>query len=269
MKLIFRIWITCVSGLLLCADVPQVVTALRIGTEGLDRLEGVSFAPDGSVLVAGTLGAVPEGSVLGEAVADSQYGVGFVGRLDATGTEWVARVAFAPGIAHVTTVVAAADGSVYVAGYATGGLEGLIAAHAPLIGTAATRQKELTRWAPWVHRHDPQIDAERHDERGVPFVLRLDEGLREVTGGTFLEGWQSVWHVPRPLGEDQWQPVELVVLPDGDVVVAHDGGIIADHGARDPDIRDFYLMPDHLSRLSPDLQTRRWHREVDTPPNEP
>lgn len=253
----------------LAADEPTLVTATFLGSPGRDRIEGLAFAGDGTLLVAGSFGETIPGTLLGEPREASQYLTGFVARLDADGREILSLLQFAPGLCHPTSVVEAPDGSIYLAGYASPGMEPLLAPHSPLLGTVATRQKQLTRWAPSVHFNDPRIDARRHDERGVPFVVRLNAGLSQITAGTFLEGWQSVWHVPRPLGEDQWQPVELVALPGGDVLVAHDGGIIADHGDRRPDHRDFYHMPDHVSRLSPDLRSRRWKLDIHTPPNDP
>ncbi|MCH8513084.1 MAG: hypothetical protein LAT83_15740 [Kiritimatiellae bacterium] len=253
----------------LSASEPVLLTATRLGSPGNDRIEGVAFAPDDTILITGTFGESLEAPTLGEPQTESQYKTGFVARLSADGREVLAMLQFAPGICHPTTVVAAPNGQIYLAGYATAGLEPLIGAFEPLIPKATTRQKELTRWAPFVHRHDPQINRNLHDERGVPFVLQLKEDLSEITSGTFLEGWQSVWHVPRPLGEDQWQPVDIALLPEGDVLVSHDGGIISDHGDRRPDYRDFYHVPDYVSRLSPDLQTRRWKKEIFTPPNDP
>jgi hypothetical protein len=97
----------------------------------------------------------------------------------------------------------------------------------------------------------------------VPLVLRCDRSLGTIEAAAFLEGWQSVGLVPRPLDEDRWQPVAVAVLPDGDVIVTHDGGHTAGPDPEDP--AHFYHVGDHVSRLAPDLRARRWRVDVFTP----
>lgn len=267
MRIVIGIGLLLLS-LLVQAQAPRLLHAGFFGGGG-DRIEGAAFAPDDSLLIAGTLGEAPNTAALGIPAEGSQYRTGFVARLSPDGKDLLRLLPFAPGLCQPTSVLAVPDGTVYIAGYAHASFAALFANQHPLIAAADVSHKSLTRWAPFVHRHDPQIDALRHDERGTPFVLHLDADLKTILGGTFLEGWQSVWHVPPPLGEDQWQPVDLARLPDGDLLVSHDGGILRDPGARKPDHRDFYHLPDHVSRLSPDLRARRWKQDIFTPQIDP
>jgi hypothetical protein len=255
---------------------PRLVAATSIGGAGDDRIEGVTILADGSIVIAGTLASplsrLPDGTVprvLGQPQPQSKYGVGFVALLDRDGRSIRRFVQFAPGLCTITTVAARtapnASSAIYIAGYGHASLDAMLP-NAGRIAPMDFSHKARTRWAPQVHRHDPMI-ADALDERGQPFVARLNDEWTDLDAGAWLEGWQSVWHVPPPLNEDQWQPVDLAVLPEGDLLVAHDGGIIGDHGSVRPDHRHYYHLPDYVSRISPDLQTRRWRMDVYTPPN--
>lgn len=257
------------------ADAPKRWTATYLGTASADRIEDVAIAGDGTIYVAGWLGTQrtdwPDGTratVLGRADRDSKYGCGFVAKLSPDGRKLLAVATFARGIAKCTSVAVNAKG-VCVGGYATEGLEELIAGFGPIIAKADPRPTKIDLHTPSEHwtmnRYPKGID-----QRGTPFVVRLDPDLSALSAGTFLEGWEGVWHVPRPLGENFWQPVDVAVLSDGDVAISHDGGYnrIPADGSK-PGLADFYDVPDHLSRLSGDLSKRRWHKEVFTPPVDP
>ncbi|MFP4106032.1 MAG: hypothetical protein ACLFVU_08070 [Phycisphaerae bacterium] len=255
---------------------PEITTATFLGTDGDDVIEGVHIASDGTIYITGTTGKpmdkLPGGVkpvTLGKPFKQkSNYGCGFVARLSADGRKLLSYTQLAAGIAQPTSVAVSKDG-VYLAGYANGGLEPLIAGHEPIIAKAQSRQYDLQTYSTTEHHSEPHIDRANFG-RGVPFVLRLDESMRTIEQGTFLEGWQSVWHVPHPLREDRRQPVGLVVMSDGDVVVSHDGGYnrFPDKGEK-TGFTHFYGMPDHLSRLAPDLSTRRWKKDIYTPITDP
>ncbi len=257
------------------AEAPKRLAATYLGTPAADRIEDVTIAEDGTIYVAGWLGTQrtdwPEGTratVLGKPDGDSRYGCGFVAKVSPDGRKLLAMTTFAKGIAKCTSVAIGAKG-VYVGGYATESLEGVIGDFESVLAKADPRPTKLDLHTPSEHwtmnRYPKSID-----QRGTPFVVRLDADLSALSAGTFLEGWEGVWHVPRPLGENFWQPVDVAVLSDGDVAVSHDGGYnrIPADGSK-PGLADFYDVPDHLSRLSGDLSKRRWHEEVYTPPVDP
>lgn len=251
------------------AQIPEPVWDAHIGTGGADRVEDAFLAPDGSVFVAGTLAAPLENlgdlavpPPLGAAAADPKYGVALLARLDPDTGAPTAVTQFAPGLLHLTNVLAT-DEAVYASGYATRGMEEIVHAQNGFMTDFGPAGDPPTSPTPFIHRHDPQIDKAR-DGRGRPLVLRLTPDLSSITAATFLEGWHHIWHVPRPLNEDRHSPVGLGLLSNGDLVVVHDGGQIQPHpdtGERD----NFYHAPDHLSRLSADLSRRRWHTLVETP----
>ncbi len=256
--------------------VPELLSATRLGTAGGDTLEGVAIADDGTIYVAGNtaspLGDLPDGiepRVLGRSAEGWTYGCGLVARFSPDGRRLLGLLQFAPGAVKLTTV-AVCRGGVYVGGYASPGLGPVVA---PLGGLLPKphgfAQRDLDTYCPGEHYSEPRRDP-RNDQRGVPVVLRFSADLSRIEAGTFLEGWQSCWHVPWPLGEDHWQPVGLGVLAGGDVVVSHDGGY---NRMPAPDekagFEHFYGVPDYVSRLSPDLARRRWRIEVYTPPVDP
>ncbi len=252
----------------LSADPPTLLSAGRLGSPGGDALCDAAFASDGTLLVVGNFSqsvkkiAGRAVKMLASAPEGWQYGCGVIVRLSDDGRQVLSAVQFARGSALLTSVAVGPDGQVYVAGYGSPAVESL------MTGLQRRGRYDQRRWRPTVpreHGSEPRR-ADAHDQRGVPFVLRLSADLSEVTAGTMLEGWQSCWHVPRPLGEDRWQPVGLVVLPDGDVVVGHDGGYQAEPEAGlVGDLEDFYHVGDYVSRLSGDLARRRWRRMIYRP----
>jgi hypothetical protein len=262
--------LTCVAAVA-SADEPNVVSAGFLGTSGSDVIEGVAIGPEGAVYLAGNtaeplakehLRASYHGP-LGTTEDGWDYGCGFVAKVSADGQEVLSVLPFREGVAKLTTVVIGRDG-VYVAGYAGEGLAGVLGSTDGLMtsfrGRLDHRGKKVLY--PREHHSDPDF-SKLSDQRGLPFVLRLKPDLSAVTAGTLLEGWQSVWHVPRPLGEDWHQPVGLAVLSCGDVVVSHDYGFnrfdVTGRFAR------FYHLADGLSRLSGDLSKRRWKKELYLP----
>lgn len=259
------------------AAAPQLVSATFLGTAGDDRLEGVAIAADGSLYVAGNLAeplrSLPGGAAapaaLGEAVPGWTYGCGFVARLSPDGRRLLAAVQFAPGVARFTTVEAGPQG-VYVGGYGSVGLEPLLAPLGGLFPKAhGFQQRDLATYCPTEHHSEPRRDP-RNDQRGVPCVLRLSADLARLEAGTFLEGWQSTWHVPWPLGEDHGQPTGLAVLASGDLVVSHDGGYNRFPApGENAGLEHFYGVPDYVSRLSPDLKRRAWKLDIYTPHADP
>jgi hypothetical protein len=211
------------------AKAPTILSATFVGTAGDDNLEGASVAPDGTIYVAGNaaepMANLPGGATaqtLGRPRSGTRYGCAFVARLSGDAKRLLACVQLAPGIGKATSV-AAGPGGVYVGGYANDGLEPVIARLGGLQRRADMSLPSRERRPPGEHHSEPHVRPE-NNQRGVPFVLALSADLARVEGGTVLEGWQSVWHVPWPLAEDRWQPTALGLLPDGDEVVAHDGG---------------------------------------------
>jgi hypothetical protein len=258
----------------LVAAPPELLTARVLGGGGEDNLEGVAFGPDGHIYVVGNaakgLAGLPEGVeplVLGASPDGWAYGRGFVAKLSADGRRLLALARFAPGAAKCTSVAVTPRG-VYVGGYASPAMEPLIADLGGLIRKGSWRQRKIDTYCPGEHHSEPRR-KDAHDQRGVPFVLRLDAGLTELTAGTLLEGWQSVWRVPRPLGEDRWQPVCLAPLSTGEIAVAHDGGYNRIPEAGPPGWADFYRVPDYVSRLSADLSQRRWKATIYRPRVDP
>ncbi len=255
---------------------PEIVAATYLGSEADDRIGGVAVGPDGTLYVAGVTGAAPAGlpagaatRVLGEPAADWAYGSGFVARLSADGRQVLAWTRFAPG-ACLPTSVAVGPAGVYVGVYGSPGLAPVVRAAGGLfVEPHGFAQRDLVTYCPGEHHSEPRR-RDAHDQRGVPAVLRFGADLARVEAATWLEGWQSCWHVPWPLGEDHWQPVGLAVVAGGDVVVAHDGGYNRTPPPGQPaDFDEFYGVPDHVSRLGPDLGERRWRTEVYTPPTDP
>jgi hypothetical protein len=253
------------------AETPRVVSATRIGSAGHDIIEGVAIADEGSIYVAGS-SAMPVGAdfggagarTLGEAAAGSPYGCAFVARFNADGTHLLGFVQLAAGLGTFTTVEVNRHG-VYVGGYATEALEPLLAGRGGLWERFPGERRSLPHYTPKEHteRSNPQPDKSLN---GAPVVLRFSHDLARLEHGTFLEGRHTIWHVPRPLNESQWQPTAIALLSGGDLVVCHDGGPILrpDPGAP-PGLEHFYRCPDHLSRLSADLAQRRWKTDVYSP----
>lgn len=257
-----------------------LVAATPFGTPWDDRFEDVAFAGDGSLYAVGNLAApLPaypghlraQRVVHGTQDPDWAYGPAMILHLSEDGARLLHYAEFAPGTLRLTSVLPTRD-AVYLGGYAGPGLASLIADKGGVRRSAKYPQRGL----PWVfppeHWTDPYVNPD-NDQRGAPCVLRLSPDLKTILGGTYLEGWQSTWHVPTPLGEDLGQPVGLGLLPGGDVVVSHDGGTFRVPEGGDPKAArhpfDFYGVPDYLSRLAPDLTERRWMIEIETPQTPP
>jgi hypothetical protein len=226
---------------------------------GLGELRAVASVGDawwaaGNLISWQVLGKDPEQVVLGAPAVGWYQGHGVVWRLQDDGT-LVQRIVFAGGLFKPTAIVADDAGGAYVGGYAAESMVALLADRPGLQRVADWSQRSLRTWCAPEHSSEP-LRREINDQRGVPCVLRLD-AHGALIAGTFLEGWESTWHVPEPLSEDASQPVLLVRMPDGDLVVAHDGGYNLPPPASG--LEAFYAVPDHLSRLSPDLTQRRWH----------
>jgi uncharacterized delta-60 repeat protein len=92
-------------------------TRLAGGTGG-DEARSVATAVDGSVYVAG----YTNGSIDGQ--ANHGDGDGFITKYAADGTKKWTRLAGGTGLDQAYSVATAADGSVYVAGYTTGTIDG-------------------------------------------------------------------------------------------------------------------------------------------------
>jgi hypothetical protein len=252
------------------AQSPTLVSATFLGTDGDDLIESVAIAPDKTIYVAGnTAKPVPSDfggvrvATMGSATESSRYGCGFVARFNADATKLLAYTQWSAGQVKLTTVAVNSNG-VYAAGYATPPLRfptGFQPAHPASQVPPHFTPKEHTE------RSNPQPDKSL---AGAPVVMWLTHDLAGIGAGTFLEGQHTIWHVPRPLGEDTWQPTGLALLSNGDVVVCHDGGpIVPTKPGESPGAFHFYFCPDHLSRLSPELTARRWKQDIYSPAVEP
>lgn len=257
------------------AQTPRLLMLGGFGGPGEDRLEGAAFAPDGSLWVAGTLAeALPPVwlgapvTTWGEPLTNSPYGHAVLLHLDGDGRRVRGGWQLARGLATFNAVAASAD-RIYVGGYARPECAALLAPLRGLRPQAAAAPPALTNAVPRDHYTDPLFDP-RHDGQGLPLALGFAAAPLQLRHGTFLEGSQSVWHIPRPLGEDAWQPTDLALLADGDVVVIHDGGYTLPVAPGETaGAEHFYNMPDRLSRLAPDLTARRWLVTYHTPAVDP
>jgi len=288
----------------------ELQRASLLGTSGDDDIQGACAAPDGTLYIVGntgvSIGSAPGGVTpvrIGDDVASPKCGHGFVARLSPDGGRVLAHAEFGKGVLSLTTVRANARG-VYVAGYASAGLEPILKDVPGVVREYPLRREiallEAGKWREAVgedtSKPDP-IPESRHGKLGrygAPCVLRLTADLKAVECGTYLEGWQQVWakdrtyqrirdpktnkkrfiYVPR---EYSWQPTHLSLLGSGDLLVCHDGGYFRlltpeDRAlvkkAGDPSLAKrlgFYDMCDHLSRLSPDLDRRAFAKRIYTP----
>ncbi len=269
-----RTLIKCCSMLscALFAQQPEALWVSLLGSPGEDNVEEACFHSDGSILVAGNVAEAPKQmgsakvSVLGNPIEDPVYGQGMLSLLDPERGQVTRALAFAPGLFYATSVLATED-AVYLGGYGTEGMEVLARRHQGILQDSGLPGERELSPTPFIHRHDPLFDQSRNGQ-GRPMVLRFSADLTQITGATFLEGWHHIWHVPRPLNEDRHSPVGLGLLANGDLAVVHDGGQMIP-GAKGGKSKGFYLAHDHLSRISPDLRTRRWHRLIRSPMVEP
>ena len=254
------------------AGTPKLISASRIGTAGDDSIEDVAIGQDGLIYVVGN-SATPlpefEGAKVVRLPGDPEpkdwtYGSGFVAVLDADGSKVKMLASFPRGVAKLTSIQLSKNG-IYVSGYGSPGMEPVIGPLGGVMAKASFEQRKLKTWCPPEHHSEP-LRKDENDQRGVPFVVRLTADLGRIDAGTFLEGWQSTWHVPRPLGEDHFQPTSIAVLSSGDVVVCHDGGYNKfPPASKQCGFEEFYDVPDYLSRLTPDLKGRVWKTAIYTP----
>lgn len=255
-------------------EIPQrssihLIAASYCGTEGPDDLADVAFSEDGTIYLVGNASEridekLPKDAttIFGQPLSELKQGQGFVLHLDRSGSRILNAAVFAKGLIQLTSV-AVAPNCVYIGGYGTEGLNQLIEG----LDGVMPSGKALRLAYEWPL-------ANYNPTPGQPCVLRLSRDLRHIEAGTFLEGWMSLWIVPddgREWAEPNWQPVEVEILSDGRVVVAHDGGyyVVPPKGGAKLEPEDFYLMPDYLSCLSPDLKHRFWRAEILTPEVDP
>jgi hypothetical protein len=266
------------------------------GTAEDDDVQGAAQAPDGTVYVVGNVGAaakdLPGGvtpTSLGERAADPKCGRAFVAHLSADLGKLLHYAELADGIAIFTSAQANASG-VYVSGYASDGLEPLLAGKPglmtkyPLATEARLIKEGKILEATGLKDKDPIAGRPGLGRLGAPCVLRFTPDLKAVTDGTYLEGWQQVWDKYRcktirpstTFPPDYfWQPTSLGLLKSGDLVVCHDGGYFRLLTDKDRQLAGdnadllkrlaFYDCCDWVSRLSPDLSKRIWRQPVYTP----
>jgi len=278
----------------------KLVTASHLGTAEDDDLQGGAVAPDGTLYLAGNTGAPARGfpgdvqpKAFGKAVEPPRCGHGFVAHLSGDGTRLLHYAELAQGVAILTSVQVNESG-VYVAGYASEGLEPLLREvpgflrQYPLAGEARLIQEgRIAEANALKDGKDPLAGRPGLGRYGAPFVLRFSKDLRELQCGTYLEGWQQVWDKLRIISkakkqfpvEHFWQPTHLALLRSGDVLTCHDGGYFRHVTDKDrqqaagnaESLRRlaFYDVCDYLSRLSPDLARRAYRKEIYTPGVDP
>jgi hypothetical protein len=303
-------WIAASEGSLWAAPPLELTKASYFGTSGNDNFEGAAVGPDGALYLVGNAGAAVErlpGNAapvrLGNAVADAQCGCGFVLKLSPDASAVLGYAELGKGILHATAVAVAGQ-SVYVGGYATEGLEPLLAEKPGMTRKYPLRELlEIVKAGKFLEAtgnkeaKDPLVGRPGLGRAGAPCVLRFSADLKELQAGTYLEGWQQVYEKHRNCGRDRggqrrgpfleyfWQPINICPLKDGDVAVAHDGGyfrlltekdreLVAklekeEDRAKLPGRLGFYDVADHVSRLSGDLTLRRWKTDIHTPPTVP
>ncbi len=277
-------WILVVASLapgggplLFGATTPRLLTASFLGTEGHDDLQAAAIAEDGTIYVVGNLDSPSppwlrgaKCARLGRPLEGTWYRCGFVAALSPDGRRVLGCVCFARGQVFLTSVAVAKDG-VYVGGYGMPQVAGLIEPLGGLFPAADRANAEplpqpLPDLAPPAAPEMPEggetltIHTRHHgDKGGVPLVLRFNARLDNLLGGTFLEGHHYAWNIAMPSYEEEWTPVDIALLPGGDLVVLHDGGAPVHH----------YFAPDYVSRLSADLARRAWRFDIYHPQIEP
>src|SRR5262245_44854847 len=110
----------------------EIVTASYFGTAEDDDLQDAAVSPDGTIYIAGNPGSpandLPGGvgpKTLGSPPKELRCGLGFVAQLSPDGRKLLRYAEFAPGILIATTV-RVNDQGVYLGGYASDGLAGLL-----------------------------------------------------------------------------------------------------------------------------------------------
>jgi len=226
----------------------KLVRASFFGTAGDDDIQGCCAGPDGSIYIAGITGE-SQGKLggvkpvkLGDSVDKPMVGHAFVAKLSKAGDKVLGYAELGKGIASFTTVKAGTNG-VYVSGYASEGLESVIKDVPGLIKDyPLDRQVKLLKEGKWSEAVGespgknpiPEEPRRQLGRYGAPCVLRFDADLKTLQGGTYLEGWQTVWEKRRCIStkpvwkcwpaEYYWQPALVEILDSGDVVICHDGG---------------------------------------------
>jgi len=273
----------------------KLITAGYIGTAQVDDLQGAAEARDGTIYTVGNVGAplqpktVENISVFGQDLAQPKCGRGFVAHWSADMSRLLHYAEFAAGTVILTTVQVNAHG-VYVSGYASAGLEPLIADKRGLLPQYSLKKEvaliesgEILA-SNGLADKDPLAGRPGLGRYGAPFVVRLSTDLKTIDAGTYLEGWQQVWDKNRVKSirphetfptDYFWQPTSTALLKSGDVVVCHDGGYFRLLTAEDRRLVGdntellkrlaFYDCCDWLSRLSPDLSRRQWRQPIYTP----
>jgi hypothetical protein len=251
----------CLAASVRCAEAPlTLVRASFFGTAENDDIQGACAGPDGTIYIAGTVGApradVPGGAAskrLGADAAQLKCGHGFVARLDADGGKVLACAEFGKGILSLTSVRTNKDG-VYVAGYATEGLEALLKTVPGLMREYPLRKEvKLLEEGKWLEAVGENAEHEvglaavaRHVEAvpgdhlavpaaprgaGVPPASRQDacstgslafEGALDDDAG----GVEVVGVAGRPPGGDGQEEVPAVVAAVRPVVVVQIGAIV-------------------------------------------
>lgn len=259
----------------------EVVTASYVSLAGDSDLEGAAVGPDGSLYLVGNAPA--------PAAGEEGCGSGFVARLSNDGRRVLRRADFPPGSVILTTVAAGAGG-VYVAGYASERFEVLFASFPGFLREYPLRADlEAAAREAAAGKKDPIAGRPGLGRRGAPCVVRFPADLSTPESATYLEGWQQVWEKVRVYRKGQenvgnfvehfWQPTHVAILEGGDVLVCHDGGYFRVLDEKDEKLAKgrsellerlkFYDVPDHVSRLSPDLSRRVAHARLYAPRTDP
>lgn len=255
-------------------DQLHVQQAIRIGGAGDDRLEGVVVAENGEIYIVGSLGddspltGVPTLVFKGRSTSSEHFTIGFVARLDRDG-KLLSAARMPLGVGELNSVAIDRAGNVLVGGYATSALEPAMTSLPGLLRTFPSERMTVQTHTPREHTElsNPQPDR---SPQAAPVVLKLNAELSGLLAATYLDGRKTVWHVPAPLDEDMSQPTGIVPLPDGDVLVCHDGGpIVPPAPGEKPTHFHFYFAEDRVSRLSTNLDARRWRVELRSPPIDP
>jgi hypothetical protein len=279
----------------------ELLQATYFGTAADDDIQGAAPAGDGSFYIVGKTGEsmanMPGGTAptrFGQDAAKPRCGHGFVAHLTADGGKVLRYAEFGRGMLLLTSIQVNAQG-VYASGYATEHLEALLASVPGFMREYPLAQQvaRLEQAQSAATRPDaiPESKSRQLGRYGAPFVLRLSPDLKRLECGTYLEGWQQAWAKDRCIStkpkwacwptEHTWQPMLLGLHRSGDVIVCHDGGYFRDTTDADRKLAatvaepaaakkllerlTFYDVCDHVSRLSPDLSKRTWHRDIYTP----
>jgi hypothetical protein len=274
----------------------EIISASYFGSAADGDLQGAAAAPDGSIYVVGNSSTLTETPLDGISVTQfgspaksPRCGCGFIAHLSPDGKHILHYAQFSPGVVIFTTAQASGN-DVYVSGYGSAELEGVLKNHPglirefPLVQEIKSFEQETANG-----KVDKIAGRPGLGRYGAPCVLRLSADLKTLRSGTYLEGWQQVWDKKRVskqgsqmLGGYQeyfWQPTSLAILKDATLLVCHDGGYFRmatgkdrELAKDDPKLLDrllFYDTCDYVSSLSSDLTQRLWKKPIYTPPVDP